>query len=126
MIARGTANNIIRSRQLVLQSKMLVLRSAQRQAADADMLEVLQTEVDRTQRAYRTAVLTYGAPDTDGYWVVAYSRLIETASALLAKLHGTELPAGDRAAADGDVETLQYLIDRWTDAMRASMSTAVA
>lgn len=126
MIARGTADNIIRSRQLVLQSKMLLLKSAERQAADADTLEVLQTEVDRTHRAYRAAVLTYGTPDTEGYWVVAYSRLIETASALVGRLHQAELPPGERAAAEGDVETLQYLIDRWTDAMRASMSVAVA
>jgi hypothetical protein len=128
------ADTVINSRLLVLQSKRLLLNSAQHRL-DERGLEAHRERVDRLHReaadadvAYRATILLHGSPEQREYWLVAYGRLIEIGQALAGRLRASVdgMPAADRFEVSTDVEMLEDIVDRWTDAMRATMADAVA
>ncbi|HKV88880.1 MAG TPA: hypothetical protein VJT78_12860 [Candidatus Dormibacteraeota bacterium] len=130
----STAENIIMSKLLVLQTKRLLLNGALDRAdehAPESMLENverLRREADQAQHAYRTAVLSYGSPVSSDYWLVAYGRLIESGTALMKRLRDAtyELPPAERYEVSADIEALEGIVDRWTEARRHAMAGAIA
>lgn len=134
MIARQTADVIIMSRLLVLQSKRLMLNRALRQLensrdeARVQKVDRLRNETDSAQHSYRSTILAFESPERREYWLVAYGRLIDMGGALVTKLRdaAAELPADERFAASTDVEMLESILENWTQSMRSSMSAGVA
>jgi len=118
MIARQTADAIITSRLLVLQSKRLMLNRALRQLekssdeARARKVERLRDEIESAQQNYRSSILAFESPDRHEYWLVAYGRLIDMGGALIAKLReaARDLPNDERYAASTDVEMLESIL----------------
>jgi hypothetical protein len=134
MIARQTADIIIMSRLLVLQSKRLMLNRALRQLANShDEMRVrqvdrLRTETESAQHSYRSTILAMESPDRHEYWLVAYGRLIDMGGALITKLRDAamDLPNDERYAAVTDVEMMESILEHWTESLRTSMSAGVA
>ena len=132
MIRRETADSIIMSRLLILQSKRQMLKVAIGRfdrSADEEMrrrVERLRREIDSAQHNYRSTVLMFESPERNEYWLVAYGRLIDMGGALIAKLHdaASDLPADERYAACTDVEMLESIIEGWTESLRTSMAAA--
>ena len=128
------AREIVTSRLLILQSKRLMLTSAQRRLDQHGLdsmrhrVERLRTETDMAQYSYRLAMLNYGSPAHIDYWVVAYGKLIEMASALSGKLRDSVvgLPPAERFQASADVEMLEEIMDHWAASMRKAMARSVA
>lgn len=134
VIRFDAAQDIIQSRLLILQSKRLMLSSQERRLVDHDTeagrerVQRLRAQTETAQHRYRMAILGWGSPDTADYWVMAYSRLIGMASALVSKLRDAtiDLPAAERYEVASDVEMLEIILEKWTELMRSSMAGAVA
>jgi hypothetical protein len=134
MIRRQTADSLITSRLLILQSKRQMLKLAIRRferSADDEMLrrvERLRGEIDNAQYSYRSTILAFESPERHEYWLVAYGRLIDMGSALINKLRdaSSDLPADERYAASTEVEMLESIMQGWTESMRTSMAAAGA
>lgn len=131
---KSAAREIVSSRLLILQSKRLMLSSAQRRL-DKTGLDSIKERVDRlraetesAQHSYRVAMLAFGSPEHMDYWIVAYGRLIDIGNKLAKKLRHAvvELPATERYEASTDVEMLEDIVGRWSDSMRAAMARSVA
>ena len=129
-----TAELIITSRLLILQTKRLMLNSAIRRLGDLDIdslrrrVEDLRTETERAQHVYRSAILRIGSPEQHEYWLVAYSRLIEMGNGLAKKLRdaAADLPLSERYQVSTDVEMIESIVANWMEAMRTAMARAAA
>lgn len=126
------AEHVINSRLLILQSKRLLLSSAERQARLygserlRERVERLRSESEVARDAYGSILLSVGSPQHPDYWSVAYRRLIDLGSELsdkLTKASETAAPM-ERAAIATDVELLNELVHRWTSSMRDRVSAA--
>jgi hypothetical protein len=134
MIARQTADIIIMSRLLVLQSKRLMLNRALCQLARsndearAQKVVRLRNETESAQHNYRSTILAMESPERHEYWLVVYGRLIDMGGALITKLRdaAVDLPYEERFAASTDVEMLESILEHWTESMRTSMTAGVA
>lgn len=134
-LARESAARIVSSRLHILQSRRLILSSVHRlvqrssgNTAHFERIDQLRRQLEIAQQNYQMTMLNLGSPESNDYWVVAYSRLIASASALASKLRrqAVDLPPTERFAAAGEVATLEKLIQAWTESMRRSMVEAVA
>jgi hypothetical protein len=134
LLRQSTANEIISSKLLILQSKRLMLTTAERRLILTgheglrSRVEELRRQAEQAQHAYRNSVLALEEPDHPEYWLVAYSRLIEMGSALTFKLRAavTELPPSERYQVAADVEVLEGILAGWSESMRRAMAAAVA
>jgi len=132
-MTRSTADTLIGSRLMILQSKRLMLNSASRRLQTSRLdsmrqrVEHLRAETEQAQHAYRKTMLAFGSPERPEYWLVAYGRLIDAGSALVRKLRRAahDLPAEERYQVSTDVEALEGIIEQWSDSMRSSMGHAV-
>jgi hypothetical protein len=130
----ATAEQIINSKLLILQSKRLLLTSAERRLGDTGMeslrarVDQLRTETATAQHGYRSSVLQLGSPRQHDYWPIAYSRLIEMGTALTTKLRRSApgLPADERYELTADMEMLEGIVEGWTESKRRSMAVATA
>jgi hypothetical protein len=130
----ATAERIINSKLLILQSKRLMLTSAERRLGDTGMqalqarVEQLRMETATAQHGYRSIVLQLGSPRQHDYWLIAYARLIEMGNALTTMLRRSApgLPARERYELTADMEMLEGIVDRWTESKRRSMTVAQA
>jgi hypothetical protein len=129
-----TAEQIIMSRLLILQSKRLLLNSTERLAEETGM-QSLQARVDRLRREanqaqhdYRAAMLRLGSPQQRDYWLIAYGRLIEMGQVLTGKLRtaALDLSPAERYEVSADVEMLEAVVDGWIASLKRSMAAAVA
>ncbi len=128
----GLIENVLVSRRLVVQSKRLMLASAQRRATAtgsalmAERVERLRSDTQSAYDSYRESMLSLGSPSQPDYWPVAYSRLIEVGQELAGKLRRSvpELAPAERYRAAADVEMLEHLVNRWTASLRASIAAA--
>jgi len=128
------SGDLIVSRLLIVQSKRLILSVAQHQLRKKQSeelvrrVEKLLAQIASAQHEYSAAVLKYGSPETAGYWLVAYSRLIEKAGVLQHGLHRAagELPVDERYEVSAEIEMLDGIIESWTRSMRKTMVEAVA
>lgn len=126
--------NIITARLLILQSKRLMLASLERRLADTrlqqlrDRADALKGEAAAAHHNYKTAMLRYGAPDHAGYWLVAYTRLVEVGNALTKQLTtaAAELPANEQYEVSTDIEMLERIVGRWREGVREAMAESVA
>jgi hypothetical protein len=131
---REVADQIITSRLLVMQSKRLMLTSAQRRLEKAESVSVeqkvarLSRETEAANHAYRTAVLSLGSPDDRVYWVVAYGRLIDVGRTLAQRLRKAtpDLPPPERYEVSADAEMLEEIVAGWSESMKGSMVGAIA
>ena len=134
-MSAGLAQSVLTSRLLILQSKRLMLGRYQRKL-DCDgsdeearrRVEVLRSQTDAAQHAYRSVILAWGSPENAEYWIVAYGRLIDMGTTLTQKLRDAvaELPLAERYQVSADVESLESIVGEWTEKMRRSMAAAVA
>ncbi len=124
----GTA--IVASRLLILQSKQLMLGSAERRfnlAGARDMgarLERLRVETKNARDSYRSSVLSLESPESPAFWTVAYGRLMETGQTLRSRLDTApvELASRDRHEAAVEVEALDRIIEGWGRSMQSAMT----
>jgi hypothetical protein len=88
----------------------------------------LRAQTEDAQHAYRSALLKWGSTETSDYWLVAYTKLIEKGTALIAKLQSAaqELRPTDRVQMAVEVAVLEEAVERWRREMRASMLAASA
>ena len=125
---------VVTGRLLVLQSKRLMLASNERRfrKRKAEVLRVagerLRNDIDRAQRAYRSALVSLGTPRTPGYWPAAYSHLIDRADDLSGRLRSAaaDSPQAGRYEIAVEVELLDQLIGEWRDSLRTSIVEASA
>lgn len=113
----AVAEALITSRLLALQSKRLMLQSAERRM-NHERIQRLRAEAESAQHAYRTAMLRYGSPHDRDYWVVVYGRLIEMGRVLALKLNESR----DRLQVSPDIAMLDGMVDRWGECMRTAMT----
>jgi hypothetical protein len=133
MIRPQAATEIIQSKLLILQSKRLMLNSLLRRIEGAptqslrDRADYFRRETDKAQHEYRTAMLDWGPVDKADYWLIAYSRMIEMGNALVANLRGASagLPPDERFRVATEVESLELLVEQWSQLKRDSMAVAV-
>lgn len=131
---RRDADSLITSKLLVLQSKRLMLSSIERrldrQGSDTlrQRAHDLKHQATSAEQAYRNCVLAFGSPDTSGYWLIAYGRMIQMGNAVAFRLRTVAdlLPPSERYQASVDVEAIELMVTRWTDSMRESMATSFA
>ena len=133
-MTESLARNLISSRLLVVQTKRLILSTAQRRLRTTQSEELvarvadLAAQIAKAQHEYNAAVLKYGSPETVDYWLVAYGRLIQKAGVLRQRLHRAArgLPVHERYEVSADIEMLEGIIETWTSSMRKTMIEAVA
>jgi len=134
VILERAAQEIIASRFLIVQAKRLLLSSAYRRhhlengSTPRDVIERLESELDRADRRYRMAVLEHASPESADYWIIVYARLLEVGEDLTEKMRtaSVELPPGARFEVSTDIEALQLILERWNASMKKSMAQAVA
>lgn len=125
-------DHVIQSRLLIMQSKRLLLMSAERRATlhgtqqMRERLERLRSESEAAATLYRQTVLGLGSPAQPDYWPVAYAQLIQLGNRLAVKLKETAvtMPASERGQMTVDVRMLEQLVSGWTDSMRARIAAA--
>ena len=130
--AAGIYEHIITSRLLILQSKRLLVASAQRRATwngsqrQDERVERLRSEAELASLAYHRTVLMIGSPDQPDYWTVAYGRLVQLGNELRDEMLETSRsllpPMRDMIATDLDL--LNDLVHDWTEAMRNMIAAA--
>ena len=133
MISPELSRQLVTGRLLVLQSKRLMLASAERRMGDGgtdrvrQRVEKLRADTHDAQYQYRSVMIMFGSPEHRDYWPIAYDRLVGTGSALAAKLRKAipDLPPGDRYEASTDIEMVEGMVGRWTKSMRAAVATSV-
>ena len=126
------ADHVVQSRFLIMQSKRLLLMSAERRATlhgtarMRERLSRLRSESEVASDAYRQTVLALASPERPDYWPVAYSQMIQLGNRLSAKLRETAdaMPASERSQMAVDVKLLEQLVNGWTDSMRARIAAA--
>jgi hypothetical protein len=131
---RIPGDSIITSRLLVLQSKRLMLAATERvlQGSSAARvrrrIEELRIETDAAQDRYRRAILAWASTEDIDYWVIAYSRLIEKGNVIVKKMREANLvlPLSERYQVSTEIETMEHLVEDWTESLRRSMAAAVA
>jgi hypothetical protein len=134
MTSPTASESVVTGRLLVLQSKRLMLASNERRLRkrNAEVLreagERLRDDIDRAQRAYRSALVSLGTPMTPGYWPAAYSHLIDRADDLSGRLRSAavDAPQAGRYEIAVEVELLDQLIGEWRDSLRTSIVEATA
>jgi len=128
------SESVVTGRLLVLQSKRLMLASNERRfrKRKGEVLretgERLRDDIDRAQRAYRSALVSLGTPRTPGYWPAAYSHLIDRADDLSGRLRSAaaDSPQAGRYEIAVEVELLDQLIGEWRDSLRTSIVETTA
>lgn len=126
------ADQVVQSRFLIMQSKRLLLMSAERRATlhgtelMQERLRRLGSESEIATDAYRRTVLALGSSSHPDYWTVAYSHMIELGSRLSTKLLKTaaKMPASERGRIAVDVKLLEQLVSGWTESMRGRIAAA--
>jgi len=132
--ARVPRDSIITSRLLVLQSKRLMLAATERALQGSNAagvrrrIEELRIETDAAQDRYRSAILAWASTEDIDYWVIAYSRLIEKGNVIVKKMREANLvlPPSERYQISAEIETMEHLVEDWTESLRRSMAAAVA
>jgi hypothetical protein len=133
-VREATAEQIINSKLLILQSKRLLLTSTERRLGDTGMQSLrervnqLRRETETAQHGYRSSVLRWGSPRQHDYWPIAYTHLIEMGNTLTSRLRSSApgLPADERYELTADVEMLEGIVEGWTRSKRRSMAVATA
>ena len=128
------AESIVASRQLIAQSKRLMLTSIERRArlrggeALRKRAERIRDETANAHRIYRAAVLTWGQTTSLEFRLIAYSSLANLAEALVFQLRDG---LGGQSAQDQldlaiEIESLQILIEQWRLNGRPAVAPAAA
>jgi hypothetical protein len=112
-----TADMIVTSRLLILQSKRIMLGSARRklsrrggEQAQVDV-ELYETGVARAQTRYGECVLRWASPTSAQYRLIAYGSLIAKSGP-------------DRQEVLADVSRLESILKGWRSLSRESMTEA--
>ena len=124
------ADRILTSRLLVLQSRRLLLASAETDLVvnvtdeARSAVQRHKGEVQRAQRLYNEAVLRWGEPVSPQYRLVAYTSLVAKAERLTVVLRGaaSNFPHADRTELLADVESLRTIIASWNEVLRDAMA----
>ena len=130
--APTVGDSIVASRQLIAQSKRLMLTSLERrsQLRGGEELrkraERIRDETDNAHRTYRAAVLTWGQATSVEFRLIAYSSLADLAESLVVELLDT---IGGQSARDTldlaiEIEGLQILIGQWRHKGRPALASA--
>jgi hypothetical protein len=115
------AESIVSSRQLIAQSKRLMLSSLERRSrlggGDSlrDRADRCRNETASAHRTYRSAVLTWGEATSVEFRLIAYSSLADLAESLVFQLRGTisGRSAHDQVDLAVEIESLETLIGQW-------------
>ncbi len=117
----GVAESIVASRQLIAQSKRLMLSSLERRSrlhgggTLRKRADRCRDETASAHRTYRSAVLTWGQATSLEFRLVAYSSLANLAESLVVELRNTLDGQSTRDQVDLalEIESLQTLIEHW-------------
>jgi len=127
-------DSIVASRQLIAQSKRLMLTSLERRSRlrGGDELrkrtERIRDETANAHRTYKAAVLTWGQTTSLEFRLIAYGSLADLADSLVVELLDT---IGGRSARDKvdlavEIEGLQILIGQWRQKGRPALVSTAA
>ncbi len=128
----GAGELIVMSRLLILQSKRILLSSAETKLVERDHPD-LRAHVDRLRREtsaaherYREVVLKWAPTDSAQFCSVAVAGSAEAVQSLADKLrdisHG--LPPDDQLEFAGDIACLEEIVGRWRKRILTSFGTA--
>jgi hypothetical protein len=125
---------IVRSRLLVVQSKRLLLASAERSlvacASDARQARVTQLHQDITiaNQNYRRAVLDWASTDSSQFWQIVYKSLIEGVGQLGDRMRSASgrLPDTERTDMLADAASLDVVLQRWRQSMLSTLTEDAA
>lgn len=128
------AESIVSSRQLIAQSKRLMLSSLERRSRlhGGDSLrkraDRCRDETADAHRTYRSAVLTWGQSTSVEFRLIAYSSLANLAESLVSELSQTIGGQAPREQVDIaiEIEGLQILIEQWRLKGRPALAHAAA
>ena len=126
------ADAIVSSRQLIAQSKRLMLSSLERRSRldGGDLLrertDRCRDETDNAQQTYRSAVLNWGLATSVEFRLIAYSSLATLAESLVAQLTSTlgGQPSNEQLDLAIEIESLRVLIEHWRVEGRPSVAAA--
>jgi hypothetical protein len=126
----AVADRILTSRLLVLQSKRLLLATAETilvVKATGEAQSAVQRrlgEVRRAQGLYNDAVLRWGEPVSPQYRIVAYSSLVAKAERLREVLRSAapHFAHSDRSELLADADNLGMIIQSWSEVLRNAMA----
>jgi hypothetical protein len=128
------AESIVTSRLLIVQSKRLMLSSAERRFrlhggnSLGKRSEHFRADAARAHKSYQAAVLTWGRTTSHEFRIVAYTSLIVLAEKLVFELRGTigTVGPGDQVQMATEVQVLEDLIQGWRESARPVATAAVA
>ncbi len=132
--APTVGDSIVASRQLIAQSKRLMLSSLERRSRlhGGDSLRKranrCRDETAVAHHTYRSAVLTWGQSTSLEFRLIAYSSLAGLAESLVVELLDT---IGGQSARDKvdlaiEIESLQILIGQWRQKGRPALASTAA
>ena len=131
MVTESSGNQIIASRMLVFQSKLLLMNAANRRfqrthaKRDLKRVEHLRAELHRAESALRKIEVEGSLWSSADYWLAVYASLIDRAKDSLARVASVmrARPAAERFENATDVQMLEELIAQWTARMRMIQHT---
>lgn len=125
LVSESSDNQIVASRMLVFQAKLLLVHAANRRfrrtqtKRDLNRVHHLRAELHRAEAALRSIELQRHLWSSPEYWLVIYAGLIDRATDSLERIrsatHGRS--AEERFETATDVQMLEDLIAEWTSRM---------
>jgi hypothetical protein len=128
----SASESIVASKMLVLRSKLLMLACAQRffeQTRDEDDLkriERLRTELHNAEMSFAAIEARSKSAERSSYRSWIYRSLIEVARTTLAKVRERhrKQTAAEKFELATDLQMLEELVERWSNAMREESHSA--
>lgn len=129
----SAGQKIVSARLLVMQSKRLLLASAERRLVATDpparraLVERYRRDAEAAHATYREVVVRWAPIDSRQTLLVVYGNLIDGVTGLAAKLRrcAEQLPPADRMEVAVDIASLEAIIGRWrADMLSAGLETA--
>lgn len=125
-------DSIVSSRMLILRSKLLMLGCAQRLAEhtrnpdDRKRVEKLRADLHGAETSFAAIEMRTVSAGRRYDWSWIYSNLIEVARASMAKVleRHRRHSAGEKFELATDLQMLEELVERWSEAMREKSRAA--
>ena len=127
LVSESSDTQIVASRMLVFQAKLLLMNTANRRfrhthaPQDQKRVEHLRAELHRAEAALHKIEVERRLWSSPDYWLAIYASLIDRATDSLDRITSAmhERPAAEQFETATDVQMLEELIAQWTSRMQA-------